>query len=378
MDQSGNKKYNVNDIERYHAGQMSAAEMHALEKAAMNDPFLADALEGYRFTKTSQDDLDQIKKRLAEKSDRRKVVPLFSKTWVQIAAVILVLGVGGWLLISPNQTDNQNIASVPAEKILRKADSSDVAKGVDKVTTTNSDTISIADDKTISPSQDIVASAGQSHKNKDHQLNPPGLIRKEEIVSKEVNQQNQAADSSLKKQYAFSNAAPASNNDVARQPASKKAEMFYRDTQASDKKDANQKVAGVRVNDTLKNLNVTMKPIPESVSEVVVSGSQAKTSRSKEYNYSNVVVDTLEPTGGWVKYDDYVANNIKIPEEVQQKEISGVVQLSFDVDKNGEATNIKVEKSLCDRCDQEAIRLLKEGPKWTKKKNKKGKLTLRF
>jgi hypothetical protein len=35
--------------------------------------------------------------------------------------------------------------------------------------------------------------------------------------------------------------------------------------------------------------------------------------------------------------------------------------------------NIKVLKSLCERCDQEAIRLVKEGPRW---KRKKGRTTV--
>lgn len=34
------------DIQRYLRGEMSAAEQHALEKAALSDPFLAEALEG--------------------------------------------------------------------------------------------------------------------------------------------------------------------------------------------------------------------------------------------------------------------------------------------------------------------------------------------
>ena len=34
------------DIERYLRGEMTAAEMHALEKEALADPFLADALDG--------------------------------------------------------------------------------------------------------------------------------------------------------------------------------------------------------------------------------------------------------------------------------------------------------------------------------------------
>ena len=34
------------DIERYLSGKMTPAEQHAIEKKALSDPFLADALEG--------------------------------------------------------------------------------------------------------------------------------------------------------------------------------------------------------------------------------------------------------------------------------------------------------------------------------------------
>lgn len=39
--------YSQADIERYLQGKMTHAEMHALEKAALQDPFLADAIEGF-------------------------------------------------------------------------------------------------------------------------------------------------------------------------------------------------------------------------------------------------------------------------------------------------------------------------------------------
>ena len=38
--------YTAGDLERYVSGQMSREEMHRLEKAALDDPFLAEALEG--------------------------------------------------------------------------------------------------------------------------------------------------------------------------------------------------------------------------------------------------------------------------------------------------------------------------------------------
>lgn len=39
--------YTLQDIERYLNGSMTPQEMHELEKAALTDPLLADAIDGY-------------------------------------------------------------------------------------------------------------------------------------------------------------------------------------------------------------------------------------------------------------------------------------------------------------------------------------------
>src|SRR5215212_897133 len=85
------------DIERYQRGQMSAAERHALEKAALDDPFLADAVEGYTYTPTPSADIAALQARLEEKTQHRNPVPLFSKkfSWLQVAALLLVVAGAG-------------------------------------------------------------------------------------------------------------------------------------------------------------------------------------------------------------------------------------------------------------------------------------------
>jgi TonB family protein len=91
---------------------------------------------------------------------------------------------------------------------------------------------------------------------------------------------------------------------------------------------------------------------------------------------NTMVLDEPEPVDGWSNYDTYLVNNLKTPESFRGKQsISGEVELAFDVDKNGAPINITVKKSLCESCDKEAIRLVKEGPKW-KRKIKKGKATV--
>jgi TonB family protein len=81
----------------------------------------------------------------------------------------------------------------------------------------------------------------------------------------------------------------------------------------------------------------------------------------------------LEPADGWSNYKTYLVNNINVPEDLRRtEEPEGQVQLSFEVNQEGNPINIRVEKSLCEKCDEEAVRVVKQGPKW-KKKNKKAK-----
>lgn len=70
-----------------------------------------------------------------------------------------------------------------------------------------------------------------------------------------------------------------------------------------------------------------------------------------------------EPIDGWANYDIYLLNNERIPQQGYNK-LSGTVDLSFTVNRYGHITDVNVEKSTCPQCEKEAIRLIKEGPRW--------------
>jgi hypothetical protein len=106
----------------------------------------------------------------------------------------------------------------------------------------------------------------------------------------------------------------------------------------------------------------------------VVSNQKPNTiARAKN---ANVKLEEPEPADGWDNYDVYLANNLNVPEEYKTRQSNAAsVELSFEVDKYGEPINIRIEKSLCPTCDKEAIRLVKDGPKW-KRKARKGRTTV--
>src|SRR5580765_2403822 len=95
MDNSGNiKQYNAEDIRRYVRDEMSPAEMHAIEKAALEDPFLADAIEGFSSSvsehgidavETSANNLQTAFKERINGNKKRNLVPVVNIKWWQAA-----------------------------------------------------------------------------------------------------------------------------------------------------------------------------------------------------------------------------------------------------------------------------------------------------
>src|SRR5690348_14253464 len=116
MMSSKNNHFTASDIERYHSGKMSPAERHVLEKAALDDPFLADALEGYAFTADPLADLSVIQARLDETKRRKQSIPFFQKyKWLSAAAIVLILAGAGWLVLSISGTEKHSVAVVKKE-----------------------------------------------------------------------------------------------------------------------------------------------------------------------------------------------------------------------------------------------------------------------
>ncbi|MBC7935008.1 MAG: carboxypeptidase-like regulatory domain-containing protein [Rhizobacter sp.] len=112
--------WGVDDFERYHSGKMTEAEMHALEKAALDDPFLGDALEGYAYTKTPVADIAALKEKIwpEEEDDKIPVIWYRTRAMSQLfkaAAVLVIFGGLGWLIFNnSNGKKEKTSASIVA------------------------------------------------------------------------------------------------------------------------------------------------------------------------------------------------------------------------------------------------------------------------
>lgn len=396
MMSSKNKSFTAGDMERYHSGKMLPQERHALEKAALDDPFLADALEGYAFTSTPADDLNKLKAKLDQKSERRITIPFFARhRWMNAAAVLLIIAGAGWftyriLFNEKNTIAKQQHESKQQQDVTRIVEQqlSDTHQRTkpDDVALQNPQGRSRLKKPVVSkPEQDVVsntASKMQYQKPVAIQTGKPmERVKKERDQTKMVEQStNSRRKGNDRNEIAERNRSFVPdpgvnrNNHLITQPST----VFNNTNDSLSGDVANRKARNpdFTQSDTIKNFNVTLKEEKSTPVEVVVLDKT--TGKEVKYSYPRVIIDTLEPAGGYVKFDDYVANNLKMPDELKDKTLAGEVQLSFEVDRKGQPVNITVVKSLCNKCDEEAIRLLKEGPKWKKKKNKKGRITIRF
>lgn len=77
-----------------------------------------------------------------------------------------------------------------------------------------------------------------------------------------------------------------------------------------------------------------------------------------------VVEEEPEFPGGMEALYRYLASNIKYPENAKKERIQGKVYVSFVIEKDGSVSNIKVLRDIGGGCGEEAVRVVKQMPKW--------------
>ena len=78
-----------------------------------------------------------------------------------------------------------------------------------------------------------------------------------------------------------------------------------------------------------------------------------------------VVVEQMpEFPGGNEKLREYILSNTQYPQEAIEKGIEGKVFVYFVVEPDGSVSNVEVRRSLCQSCDEEAVRVVKSLPKF--------------
>ncbi|MCD4789197.1 MAG: energy transducer TonB [Bacteroidales bacterium] len=82
--------------------------------------------------------------------------------------------------------------------------------------------------------------------------------------------------------------------------------------------------------------------------------------------------------GGDVARIKYLNENIKYPQMARESGIQGRVFVTFVVEKDGRVTDVKIMRGIGGGCDEEAIRVIKNMPKWVPGKQRGKPVRVQF
>lgn len=68
--------------------------------------------------------------------------------------------------------------------------------------------------------------------------------------------------------------------------------------------------------------------------------------------------------GGTAKFYQYVASHLEYPKQAIRNQVEGKVYIKFVIDRDGSISDAEVYKGIGEACDEEALRVIKNSPKW--------------
>jgi len=105
--------------------------------------------------------------------------------------------------------------------------------------------------------------------------------------------------------------------------------------------------------------------LDQVVKEVApVVQAEAEVEKEDPHQIFIVVEETAVPTGGMSAFYDYVKSSLKYPAQAKRMDIEGKVFVQFVIEKDGSVTDVKAIKGIGAGCDEEAVRVVQNTPKW--------------
>lgn len=403
-------KADILQIKKYLEGKLDARAMHELERRAMDDPFLMDALEGYEAAGNQNKTTIQLTQALQQRLAKPQA-KVFTLSRLAIAAsVITVLGAGVWLFNSRQPVNTTEVAINEPDKTIvapsPEVVEQQIAVNKDSLLALNTPKAVIRSPRSKkiyrepAAANDLNASADETAELASSITYHDGSL--EEVMSRKVQQKTDSVP--LNEMLVVGMARQRKSNVVgaiANAPsATATKEVKGRVVSAADGEPlpgvtvragstGTVAVTGANGDYTLKvdssNTNLTynyigfrsrqlnagnnnlpntvaLEPETASLNEVVVIEAADKNSGAR-------------PKNGWESYQKYLNANAVSPNGKK-----GTYRVSFTVEKDGSLTNFEINKAIDDANRQKAIQLIKNGPEWigNSRKNEKKVITVKF
>ena len=374
----------------YIRGLRKGKEAHRLEKESMQDPFLADAMDGYNQVEGNHEQrIEKLRMQVSAHSAKKKNT--YAITWSIAACLVIGFGISSYFLfLKKSMTDEVFIAeeSVPAK----------LPETTTPATPTNPAT----------PAAPVTPRADKKEMSASAVIEP----MMEEALEQTAELQEVAATMdtsesvSDKKMRMAKVVTPPNSNIIQGKVTDEKGEpiigasVAYKGTNIGTitnmngefslvKKEGKKQLTAQFIGydpveipvDTSQTMLIAMNENKQTLNEVVVVGYRTnKNKKSTTVVTAKEQADkdiTPQPVIGKRKYQKYLKENLVRPTDEKCAQVKGKVVLTFLVNKEGRPFYIKVKESLCESSDKEAIRLIQEGPDWIYG-NKSVEITVKF
>ncbi len=298
----------------YIQGHRRGREINRLEREAMQDPFLADALEGYDNIKSVHiSQIEDLQKKIKQSTQPKGQ----SFRYGSIAATILLLiAIGGYFFFSKNQSKNDFNDFLVMESVEEESENF----------TEESEIASLQEEKVEIKNQEI----------------PPVILSEDKIVQAEVT----VAEPSVSRSE-MASVASAEEMVEAQTNSVIKEESMVSLPAVADLADAKVKVLDKKLD------SVTVGQAQYYVTERIIDPEEVSSATPKS-------------AIGDKEYEKYLKRELIRPVDDDCKDVKGQVTLRFYVDNNGRPYNINIIRSLCPSADREAVRLINAGPGWSR------------
>lgn len=404
------------DLKRYEAGEMTFQEMHRVEKILLEQSFYADAAEGLTELKkdkvSTEKNLNDLKtrlgNRLSQTSNKPASVLSVSRIWkpVGIAAALLIVFAGTYYVLTDKQKEADTAITMKSEakadKLPEPTASAPTAKS-DKTALNKPESAPQLTEKRNqafehnTQAESIVKKAEElpfieetiaSVVSKPNEANktsetppPPVVITGPVVLEKKVVTDSDEASPEKKTLGGAARMARATISgtvvDEENQPMKDvtvnikgKAEGIKTDEEGKfSLKDARRGDIIIFNSLTMPQMEVPLKSnlpgkIVYSNENIKPPGKEKAAVNSPHDAMLGKALTDARPEFGWEAFEVYLKENTKRPPKALESNIQGRVIVSFMVNEKGELSDFTIIRSIGFGCDEEAIRIIKNGPKW--------------
>lgn len=121
-------------------------------------------------------------------------------------------------------------------------------------------------------------------------------------------------------------------------------------------------------NEDLKSQVNVVEQLFSAASATNQEGISTSNLTSGDNGTTNEVFDVVEnkpnPVGGMAGWNKYLSENLRYPEDAQEKGIEGTVIVAFVVNTDGAVSDIEILRGIGGGCDEEVYRIVKGSPNW--------------